>query len=118
MNSWSLKTVTYQHWPRRFLPLTMIVVIAVAVPPTLLAKHEYGPWSLLVTEGIMWVTLVVPIRVMTGPRALLSMIHCTWAGALVSTVHQRVTLEPDRTSMVAGAVTVGDSKGGELGDNN
>ena len=57
------------------LPLIMTVVTAVAVPPTLLAKHEYGPWSLLVTEGMMCVTLAVPIRVTTGPRVLRSMIH-------------------------------------------
>lgn len=96
----------------------MTVVTAVAVPPTLLAKHEYGPLSLLVTEGMMCVTFAVPIRVTTGPRVLLSMIHCTLAGASVCTVHQRATLEPERTSTVAGAVTVGDSKRKELSCNN
>lgn len=100
------------------LPLIMTVVTAVAVPPTLLAKHEYGPWSLLVTEGMMCVTLAVPIRVTTGPRVLRSMIHCTFAGAPVFTVHQRAALEPGRTSTVAGAVTAGDSERKELSCNN
>lgn len=63
-------------------------------------------------------TLAVPIRVTTGPRVLLSMIHCTFAGATVCTVHQSATLEPERTSTVAGAVTVGDSKRKELGGTN
>ena len=63
-------------------------------------------------------TLAVPIRVTTGPRVLLSIIHCTFAGAPVWTVHQRATLEPERTSTVAGAVTLGDSRGEELGGNN
>ena len=52
----------------------------------------------------------VPMRVRTGPRVLLSMVHCTFAGAPVFTVHHSATLEPGRTSTVAGAVTVGDSK--------
>ena len=57
------------------------------------------------------------MRVTTGPRVLLSMIHCTFAGATVCTVHQSANLEPERTSTAAGAVTMGDSKRKELGGN-
>ena len=54
-------------------------------------------------------TFTAPMRVRTGPSVLLSMVHCTFAGAPVLTVHHNSTLEPDRTSFVAGAVTLGGS---------
>ena len=58
----------------------------------------------------MCVTFDVPIRVTTGPRVLMFMVHCTFAGAPVCTIHQSATLEPERTSTVAGVVIVGESK--------
>ena len=55
-------------------------------------------------------TFAVPMRVRTGPSALLSMVHCTFAGAPVCTVHHSSTLAPGRTSTSTGAVTMGGSK--------
>lgn len=52
-----------------------------------------------------------PILVRTGPRVFPFMVHCTFAGAPVLMVHKSLTLEPDSTSTVAGAVTLGGSEG-------
>lgn len=52
---------------------------------------------------------MVPVWVSTGPSVLLFIIHWIFAGALVLIVHHKVTWEPDNTSLVAGAMTLGGS---------